>query len=234
MTYPGGAPDWPDVSLKVKKRRLRRRVVKIPAGAILIRAYGHTGGYVANSFNPTRASLTDPTSGGRFDGTANDPYAYSYLATPHSEPHVAFWEVFQNEISTSGKKRTVLKTDLDTRSFAYIRVLQPLRLVRMRTLKDVSKVHTDIKTMRGDNRLKTRAWAQYIRTLVGKKIHGMIYVSAVVGDSSHGDAIVLFADKCTPGIFLAIDPPEIPMSSAAGTLMVDDALKGTGIRRMPT
>ncbi len=236
MTYPGGPPEWPSPTLLINRKTLRKRVEKIEAGAYFIRAYSHGRGYGSAAFNPTPASLTDASSGGRFDGTPDDPYSFLYVATPYGSPHVAFWETFQNDFSfndpvSGGRLGLVLKTDLESRSFAYLRVLQPLRLLRLHDHEDVSQVHTLVKVLRGDDRLKTRAWAQFIRLHIGKKIHGFIYTSAVLGSRANGDAVVLFGDKCAPGLFLQTDPPEIPMASAAGALLVDQALSGTPFRR---
>lgn len=231
MTDPGPLLR-PNSFFRVHKRRLIRRKYLKP-DEILIRAFSHLAGYSADSFNPNLAPIADPTEGGRYDGTAADPYSFTYLARPHTDPRVAFWEVMQNELrlAPTGSHQYIARGQLETRAFAYVRVVSKLELVDLRNWKTAGFFGTTKAILQASDHAVGREWAHFIRSAV-PDAQGLIYTPQPFAGDSYGSSIVLFGDRCPPPALVATDPI-IPMTSVPGLLLVNKSLKGSNIKVGP-
>lgn len=222
----------PNSSFRVRRRRsIRRKYLK--PDEVLIRAFSHLAGYSADSFNPNWAPVSDPTEGGRYDGTANDPYPFTYLARPHGDPRVAFWEVMQNELrlAPTNDRQYIARAQLDSRAFAYVRVLEKLELVDLRNWKTAGFFGTTKQILQSSDHAVGREWAHFIRAAV-PDAQGLIYTPQPFAGDKYGSSIVLFGDRC-PSPSLEATDPIIPMSSPPGLLLVRRSLKGSNVKVGP-
>jgi hypothetical protein len=228
MAATPGALRRPDTSFSVDATKLHKRIVTLPSGTELIRAYGVA--FPPESFNPNPAPLNSQKRGGRFDGTRADAYAFTYVAHPHNFPHVATWESLQNDMNVDPAAGEMLidESSLNGRAFAYLKSNIALKLLDLRDPRTATYFGTSIKVLEGSDRIGTRAWSAYFRHHL-TAIQGLIYRSTVWPSGSKGDAIVLYEDRCGSDP-LEPQSPVIPMSSTAGKVMVLRSLKGTSVR----
>ncbi len=231
-----GLLDEPDDKVVLREKPL---VATFKKGTPFVRVFNSAATYGKFDFNPSRASLTDPTQGNRFDGTNDDPFDVYYAATPDTATGVAFWETMQNhvEVKDLTYEQFIFKSKLAGRAFLYFTNKRELKLVDVRDHTGARRFLAKIKVLQGDNRLLTRAWASFIRRRTPKH-HGLLYdammsryertVSGPPAFQKEGWAVVLMKPDCSSDFLQELAPHE-PLSRGEGLLKVKQALRGTGV-----
>jgi hypothetical protein len=162
----------------------------LPAGTELWRE--HSQKRIPTDFNPLPSS---PFEGGRFDGTAADPYPYLYAAR---DPETALLESFVRSVPFSDHgNRRIRRAAVASRRLSTVQTTRDLSLVRLLTHADLAAARQDEWLIQAEPRdyPYTRHWGSWLRTQA-PAADGLIWQSRRnLGDHP---VIVLFGDRGTP------------------------------------
>lgn len=169
--------------------RMSPNLSVLEAGTELWRC--HETAFSCTAFNPVAAH--SHFGGSRFDGTADDPYAYLYAA---QEPTTALAEVLLRDMAFTwpAGTRQVPWAKAAIRSLSKLRLTEDLLLVDLVTEEDLAAVFQDAWLLEADGPgyAQTRAWAREIRRQV-PRAQGLRWQSR--RHRPH-HAVVLFGDRC--------------------------------------
>lgn len=159
----------------------------VPRGTLLYRVYNKS--YSIDSFN---SSLTHRYyGGGRFDGTADDPYSYLYFGMSRE---VAVSETFLRDLPLDQEGPRLLPvTRTRNRALMAFQTTRDLRLLNLKTGAGLGAVSQDswLTTCPPLQYSQTRHWAHWIRSLA-PDVEGFMWHSL----REPGEvAIVLFGDR---------------------------------------
>jgi hypothetical protein len=145
--------------------------------------------YSARSFKPTLAGV--PASA-RFDGSADDPYSYYYIAL--DETTALAETLLRNLVPDERGKRLVPLAALAGRQLSGLTLTRELNLVSLITGEDLGAVGQDawLVTGHGAEYEYTRKWGHWLRRQA-KWAHGFVWESL---RNRGGLAVVLFGDRC--------------------------------------
>ncbi|MFI2375502.1 RES family NAD+ phosphorylase [Streptomyces sp. NPDC018964] len=167
--------------------RPNRQVV--PAGTELWRV--HKSKYAPDQFNPVLADVHDHREGGRFDGTALDPYHSLYVA---ADPTTALAEsvLRSRPFDRRSSMRYIPWITVRGRSLSALRTRCDLSLVSLLGERDLAAVCQDSTLLEDErNYPQARRWASEIRTRT-PDIVGLVWQSR---RNRPEHALVLFHDR---------------------------------------
>jgi hypothetical protein len=181
--------------------------ITLSAGSVLYRV--HDKAYSAAQFNP---NLTHRFyGGGRFDGTADDPYPYLYAGetvdVAVAETLLRDLPIDQNGLFRLSRRR------IRNRRISAVVTTQDVRLVMLCSLRDLMQVAQDTWLTTCDPRdyAQSRHWGHWIRQYAPDAA-GYVWMSR---RDPTLRSYVLFGDR-TPGGFLdEHDDPAVPRGDAA-------------------
>lgn len=197
----------------------------LPAGTQLWRV--HRCYRAADAFNDAGS---DPLfGGGRFDGTAADPYSYLYAAF---DPETAVLETLARGIPFDDRGHRLLRR-------AAVQRYQVTALVVAGELSLVSLIsHEDLAAACQDEWLiqagpaeypQTRRWGHWLRCQAG-------WAQGIRWPSSRHlghDSVVLFGDRCPPGVLAARPATGIALDDRDGAAWLNSRLAPYRIRIKP-
>jgi hypothetical protein len=160
----------------------------LPAGTTIWRV--HHRRYGPTQFNDTLADAH--FGGGRFDGTASDPYSFLYGALSET---AALSETLLRDLPfPDGNARTLLRSSVTGRRLCQLDLTTSLAMVSLVSSPDLAAVSQDYWLTHTDGKdyAFTRRWAQWLRAQV-PWAQGFIWSTCRdLGQRS----IVLFGDRC--------------------------------------
>lgn len=199
---------------------------ELSAGTRLCRVHTKSPKWGSTDFNATEQ---DPHfEGSRFDGTADDPYAYYYAAL---SMHTAMAEIFLRNLpfDHSGRMRIVQKRLYAGRVASTVRLTRPVRLISLGSTRHLNAIGQTNWLVRSspEEYGKTRRWAHWLRGQVDWA-QGLIWHSQ--HDEPFGEAVVLFGDRCgldDQGPILEVDPdqPSIDFDDESGLAWLQGNLR---------
>jgi len=149
--------------------------------------------YSARSFKATPAPMPAAAAGGaRFDGSADDVYAFYYSAL---EEKTALAEtLLRNLVPDEQGKRLVPLAALAGRQISGLTLTRDLNLISLISGEDLAAIGQDawLVTSQGADYEHTRKWAHWLRQQA-EWAHGFIWDSL---RNRGGLAVVLFGDRC--------------------------------------
>ncbi|WP_190818057.1 RES family NAD+ phosphorylase [Saccharopolyspora pogona] len=161
----------------------------LPADTTLFRLHFRTRH--AAEFKPAQAGKR--SSGGRFDGTAADPFP-TYYAGLHVTTALA--EVLLRNLGFGGNgQRLIRRAQIAERRLSALRTARELNLVSLLTAPDLAAVAQDswlVDAEGEDAYARTQAWAAWIRSQA-EWADGLIWPSK---RDTGNPALVLFGDRC--------------------------------------
>jgi hypothetical protein len=167
-------------------------VAHLPAGTVLSRV--HLTKYPSTAFNPVEADVL--FGGGRFDGTAGDPYPYLYAGD--SDP-AAVAEVLLRDLDADDYgARFLPKKYWRGRCLSRLRTTQEVKMIALRTGSELGAIGQDawLTTCDADDYPQTRAWAHWLRGQVPDAA-GIMWLSK---RDPGATVYVLFQDRCPAGL----------------------------------
>ncbi|WP_308120321.1 RES family NAD+ phosphorylase [Streptomyces bambusae] len=190
----------------------------LPAGTPLYRV--HSARRAADAFNPVPSHCL--YGGGRFDATACDRYGYLYAGLT---PEAAVSETLLHSLpfDPAGGARLVPAVAVLSRRLSVVRTATDVDLVALVSGQDLAAVQQDSWLVQAEARdyPYTRDWGHWIRSRTGPWAKGFLWASK---REPAERALVLFADRCPPGL-LTEDPEEsVDFSSAAGRRWLNEVL----------
>lgn len=166
----------------------------LPAGTRLARVHGAR--FDPDEFNPT---LADPHwSGGRFDATADDPYAYLYAG---SDAECAIVETLLRDLPRQPgprRGRFLPRKKIEGRLLSWLRTTGELALVRLATGEDFARLGQDDNWLVASPASEygfTRRWGHALRRWAPSAA-GFVWPSRHDPSKS---AYVFFADRVPSG-----------------------------------
>lgn len=174
----------------------------LTAGSALSRI--HDQGFAATAFNPTRADRH--WGGGRFDGTADDPYPFLYAS---SDDAGAVSEALLRDLPLdSSGARLLPEAAIAGRMLSRIAPAADLELVSLRGGRDLAAVAQDtwLTKCQARDYGYTRRWAHAIRAWA-PWCRGFLWRSRLEEESL---AFVFFEDRCPPGCLVEVGHPSLP------------------------
>ncbi|GAA0524226.1 hypothetical protein GCM10011581_44830 [Saccharopolyspora subtropica] len=161
----------------------------LPADTTLFRVHHRERG--ATEFKPAQVGADSP--GGRFDGTAADPFP-SYYAALHATTALA--EVLLRNLGFGHDgQRLIRRMQIAEKRLSAVRTARELNLVSLLTGPDLAAVAQDSWLVDAEGREAyelTRRWAAWIRAQA-QWADGLIWPSK---RDTGNPAIVLFGDRC--------------------------------------
>ena len=190
--------------------------------------------YSARSFKSTPAG---PAAGARFDGSADEPYAFYYAAL---EEKTALAEtLLRNLVPDEGGRRLVPRAALAARQISGLTLTRDLNLINLISGEDLASIGQDawLVTSQGTDYAYTRKWAHWLRQQAAWA-HGFIWDSL---RNRSGRAVVLFGDRCEkdfgPGyervLLHEVTELTVDLDSKEGTAWLNDALKNYRVTIAP-
>lgn len=179
----------------------------VPAGTLLVRVYSTA--YPAVAFHPGPAHRY--YGGGRFDGTADDPYGYLYAGDSYA---VAIAEALLRDVEAGpAGALQIPRGRVAGRSATALRTTADVTVVDLVSAQDLAAVSQDTWVTQADGRdyAQTRHWAHWIRGHAPGAA-GFRWVSR---REPTGRAYVLFSDRCPPGLLQAAMDPSVPSGDKA-------------------
>ncbi|GAB2880993.1 RES family NAD+ phosphorylase [Streptomyces mayteni] len=181
----------------------------------------HRTVHPATGFNPVAAH---PHFGGsRFDGTADDPYPYLYVA---EEPATALAEVFLRslEFDPRANARLIPRAQAVRYSLSRLTTSAPIELITLITEEDLAEVFQDswLLETEGAGYAQTRHWAQALRRDAGWA-QGMVWQSR-----RHRPrlAYVLFGDRRDEAALKADQESSLDLGTEEGRREANRLLAG--------
>lgn len=183
----------------------------------------HETRFPADSPNPKQADIR--FGGGRFDGTALDPFPYLYAAATDT---AALAETLMRDLDPDDfGSRFLHKAAWKGRQISRLETTIDLTLITLRSGTDLGAIGQDtwLTWCTPDDYPQTRAWAQWLR-------HQHPTAAGIVWLSKREPAVEsysLFADRLPPDPFLAapgpLDPKDCDFDTDPGFYWLRDALR---------
>ncbi|MFD6878651.1 MULTISPECIES: RES family NAD+ phosphorylase [unclassified Streptomyces] len=199
----------------------------LPAGTRLYRV--HSARRDGGTFNPVPSHCL--YGGGRFDSTSCDPYGYLYAGLT---PSAAIGESVLHSLpfDPSGAARLVPRVAVTGRRLSALRLTTSVDVVALVTGQDLAAVHQDgwlVQTEARDYPY-TRDWAHWIRRHTDPWAQGFLWSSK----RDPGErALVLFADRCPPGLLAPTGEDPIDFATPEGRHWLDRILQPYHARLAP-
>lgn len=199
----------------------------LPRGTTLYRV--HSGHRDAAAFNPRPSHCL--YGGGRFDGTSCDPYAYLYAGTGTA---AAVCENLLRSLpfDPDGGPRLLPRVSFEQRRLSTLRLTADTDVVSLTTARDLAAVHQDgwLVHTEASEYAYTRDWAHWIRGHTGPWAQGLVWASK----REPGErAVVLFGDRCPPGVFEVVEEGVVDFGTAEGEEWLDSLLEPYFVRIAP-
>jgi RNA polymerase sigma factor (sigma-70 family) len=165
--------------------------VELPADTPLYRV--HRKRFSSTAFNPRPAGIF---TGGRFDGTPEDPYPYLYAGrTP--ETAVADTLLRATTFNPDGLRLVPPAVVVD-RQLTQVRTADPLLLIDLTTAASLQAVGASSELVFSEDFVRARIWSTVLREH-NPWAQGLLWPSRF----RHGDhLVVLFGDRCAPHILI--------------------------------
>lgn len=189
------------------------------AGTVLSRV--HDASYPGTSFNPVASHPL--FGGGRFDATPTDPYTYLYAA---ESDDAAVAEALLRDVDANDRgSRFLPKKYWRGRALSRLILTEDLTLITLRTGKQLGAIGQDtwLTTCDSDDYPQTRAWAHWLRA-EAPGAQGIVWKSK---REPAADALVLFGDRCAPGLVSPAPGPLAPLACDFRTPVGFDWLRST-------
>ncbi|MFE1775677.1 sigma-70 family RNA polymerase sigma factor [Streptomyces sp. NPDC059008] len=188
-------------------RPLTARRAELPADTWLYRV--HRKRFSSTAFNPRPADIF---TGGRFDGTPEDPYPFLYAArTP--EAAVADTLLRALPFSDVGAMRLVPSAAVVDRQLTQVRTAEPLLLIDLTTAESLAAAGASSELVLSDDFVRARAWSSVLRQH-NPWAQGLLWPSRY-GRGHH--QVVLFGDRCAPHTL--IEHTNWPLEERANALL---------------
>ncbi|MFG2413018.1 RES family NAD+ phosphorylase [Streptomyces goshikiensis] len=192
--------------------------VTLAAGTPLYRVHSSRRG--AGSFNPVPSHCL--YGGGRFDSTSCDVYGHLYAGLT---PEAAVSETVLHSLpfDPAGGARLVPRVAVTGRRLSVLRLTASADVVSLVTGQDLAAVHQDSWLVQAEARdyPYTRDWAHWIRRHTDPWAQGFLWSSK----REPGErALVLFADRCPPGLLAETADEPVDFATAEGRRWLDQAL----------
>ncbi|MEU7579329.1 RES family NAD+ phosphorylase [Streptomyces sp. NPDC041068] len=201
--------------------------VTLARGTVLHRV--HSARRAAADFNPRPAHCL--YGGGRFDGTACDPYGYLYAGL---NPEAAVCETLLRSLpfDPAGGPRLVPRVGVRGRRLSTLRLTADVAVVSLMTAQDLAGVHQDswlVQTEAADYAY-TRDWAHWIRDHTDPWAQGFVWPSK----REPGDrTVLLFADRCPRGAVEAVEGDTVDFDTDEGEHWLNSILQPYHARLAP-
>jgi RES domain len=196
----------------------------LEAGSLLWRV--HPAAHAATDFKAKPSD--DLFGGGRFDGTAADPYPFLYAA---HEPETALLETLVRAIPFNDHgHRWVRRVAVAGRRASAVRVTRTLSLVSLLTHADLAAACQDEWLVQADPSEYpwTRRWGSWLRSHAATA-DGFVWPSR--RNLGH-EALVLFGDRGDGSLVLA-DEPAVDLGDGDGAAWLNHRLAPYRIRITP-
>ncbi|MCX5380693.1 RES family NAD+ phosphorylase [Streptomyces sp. NBC_00091] len=201
--------------------------VTLVAGTPLYRV--HSARRSGDSFNPVPAHCL--YGGGRFDSTSCDRYGYLYAGlTP--EAAVSESVLHSLPFDPAGGARLVPRVAVTGRRLSALRLTASVDVVALVTGQDLAAVHQDSWLVQAEARdyPYTRDWAHWIRGHTDPWAQGFLWASK---REPGARALVLFADRCPPGVLAPTGEDPVDFATADGRSRLDRILTPYHARLAP-
>ncbi|MFF8381435.1 RES family NAD+ phosphorylase [Streptomyces sp. NPDC015661] len=198
--------------------------VTLARGTVLYRV--HAAHRDAAAFNPRPSHCL--YGGGRFDGTACDPYAYLYVGL---SAEAAICETLLRSLpfDPDGKPRLLPRVSVARRKLSPLRLATDVDVVPLVSARDLAAVHQDSWLVHTEARdyAYTRDWAHWIRRHTGPWAQGLIWSSK---REPADRTVVLFGDRCPPGAVRSEPEKAVDFGTADGEEWLDSVLQPYHVR----
>ncbi|MEV7617520.1 sigma-70 family RNA polymerase sigma factor [Streptomyces sp. NPDC089799] len=171
-------------------QQLQALGAELPADTPLYRV--HRKRFSSTAFNPRPA---DTYTGGRFDGTPEDPYPYLYAART---PEAAVADTLLKALPfdpDSGMRLVPLAAVVD-RQLTQLRTAHPLLLIDLTTAESLHVAGVSSEILFSDNFVRTRAWSAALRRH-NPWAQGILWPSRY---RRPHQLVMLFGDRCAPQV----------------------------------
>jgi hypothetical protein len=201
--------------------------VTLARGTLLYRIHGSHR--PAAGFNPNPAHCL--YGGGRFDGTACDPYRYLYVGLSAA---AAVCETLLRSLpfDPSGGPRLLPHRAVEGRRLSTLRLAADLTLLPLMTGQDLAAVHQDgwLVHTEAHEYPYTRDWAHWIRRHTEPWAQGLVWSSK----REPGDrTVVLFGDRCPSEALRADAPDAVDFGTAEGREWLNSVLEPYYVQLAP-
>ncbi|MEV3987805.1 RES family NAD+ phosphorylase [Streptomyces sp. NPDC049837] len=201
--------------------------VTLPRGTTLYRV--HAAHRDAAAFNPVPSHCL--YGGGRFDGTACDPYGYLYAGLG---AEAALCETLLRSLpfDPAGGPRLLPRVSVARRRLSRLRLGTDVDVVSLVSARDLAAVHQDswLVHTEAHEYAYTRDWAHWIRQHTDPWAQGLIWSSK----REPGDrTVVLFGDRCPPGAVEAVAEGAVDFGTLEGEEWLDSVLQPYHVRLAP-
>ncbi|MEV8017835.1 RES family NAD+ phosphorylase [Streptomyces sp. NPDC086554] len=201
--------------------------VTLARGTLLHRV--HKSHRDAAAFNPHPAHCL--YGGGRFDGTACDPYGYLYAGL---SPAAAVCETLLRSLpfDPAGGPRLLPRVSVEGRRLSTLRLTTDVTVVSLMTAQDLAAVHQDSWLVQTEaiDYAYTRDWAHWIRRHTDPWAQGFVWSSK----REPGDrTVLLFGDRCPRGAVEPVDESGVDFGTAEGEQWLNSVLQPYHARLAP-
>ncbi|GGZ29080.1 sigma-70 family RNA polymerase sigma factor [Streptomyces nitrosporeus] len=171
----------------------------------------HRKRILSTAFNPRPADIF---TGGRFDGTPEDPYPYLYAA---STPEAAVADTLLRALPfhSSPGPRLVPTAAVVDRQLTQMRTTAPLELIELRSEESLAAAGASSELVLSDDLVRSRAWSSLLR-VHNPWAQGLVWPSRF--RRGH-DLVVLFGDRCSHQIL--VEHTNWPLEARANELLAD-------------